>query len=161
MKFHFSPVYHVIIWTSNPKISLWANKKCPCWRFDVKSLCLYGTKSCSGPHGIAFSHFIWNFTNNSKLFALQIYFFQAAAAANSSSKHLLNVSITKFLDACCRSTFLSSLCKLSFHPEMEFSFMLKVLLTFCHFVYIAQVLVKLISIDVMIFWFPHYLTLLI
>ena len=31
----------------------------------------------------------------------------------------------------CQFLFMSSLCKLSFHPEMEFSFMLKLLLSFC------------------------------
>ena len=34
----------------------------------------------------------------------------------------------------CQFLFMSSLCKLSFHPEMEFSFMLKLLLSFCHLV---------------------------
>ena len=116
------------------------------------------TKSCSGPHGYTFYLSYKHFTNNIDLLLsafnkLKFYF---QVSANSSDKGF-NVSIFNsfhslttwfwccflqvfacfnFISCCrqfnfCQFLFLSSLCKLSFHPEMEFSFMLKLLLSCC------------------------------
>ena len=48
----------------------------------------------------------------------------------------------------CQFLFMSSLCKLSFHPEMEFSFMLKLLLSFCHLVSYRLLLQKIILYEI-------------
>ena len=58
-------------------------------------------------------------------------------SSNSSSERGPNVSAVLVIISCLKQfnfrqfLFMSSLCKLSFHPEMEFSFMLKLLLRFC------------------------------
>ena len=112
-----------------------------------------------GPHGFTFyfvtdisvlyglfvlfkiwgSVFIWTF------FPIFTYFLKFQISAHSTpEKHSgFNVSFASSLLSCyfmlsaiqfCQFLFMSSLCKLSFHPEMEFSFMLKLLLSFCHLV---------------------------
>ena len=68
------------------------------------------------------------------------YFFLLQVSSNSSSERGPNVSTVPDIISCLKQfnfrqfLFMSSLCKLSFHPEMEFSFMLKLLLSFCHLV---------------------------
>ena len=102
------------------------------------------TKSCSEPHGntfcICYRHFVFRFDNYVVLIqnnTIQYLLFQVSSL--SASERGLNVSVTvsDYFISCfkqfnfCQFLFMSSLCKLSFHPEMEFSFMLKLLLSFC------------------------------
>ena len=93
---------------------------------------LFGTTwntFCSGDTNILCS----NLTS----FFYEIYFFLLQVSSNSSSERGPNVSTVLVIISCLKQfnfrqfLFMSSLCKLSFHPEMEFSFMLKLLLSFC------------------------------
>ena len=146
------------------------------------------TKSCSGPHGYTFYLSYKHFTNNIDLLlsASNKHKFYFQASANSSIEKGFNVSIfsiLSFIDnivlmlflqvfacfnfiSCCRQfnfcqfLFLSSLCKLSFHPEMEFSFMLKLLLSCCQDVLnrtkLYKITHKLLSSNPFIFRFSLF-----
>ena len=102
------------------------------------------TKSCSEPHGntfcICYRRFVFRFDNYVVLILNNtIHYLLFQVSSLSASERGLNVSVTvsDYFISCfkqfnfCQFLFMSSLCKLSFHPEMEFSFMLKLLLSFC------------------------------
>ena len=101
-------------------------------------------KSCSEPHGntfcICYRRFVFRFDNYVVLILNNtIHYLLFQVSSLSASERGLNVSVTvsDYFISCfkqfnfCQFLFMSSLCKLSFHPEMEFSFMLKLLLSFC------------------------------
>ena len=76
-------------------------------------------------------------SNFTSYFYFILFVILLQVSSNSSSERGPNVSAVLVIISCLKQfnfrqfLFMSSLCKLSFHPEMEFSFMLKLLLRFC------------------------------